>query len=135
MTNRHSCSNAFLIDTSISIRFLSILHFFGTLFLPEFFRLATPNYLDLHFDVFFYRWYFCVIVFILYFLICSVITYMLSTICCMYYCYLVYVLYVVVTYLVFVYVCCNIATCMCMCVCTPGSTFASLAFCVTRVSD
>ena len=61
MTNRHSCSNAFLIDTSISTInpyrysfFLSILRFFGTLFLPEFFRLATPNYLDLHFDVFFY---------------------------------------------------------------------------------
>ena len=43
------------------------------------------------------------------------------------------------SYLVFVYVCCNIAssTCIsiCMCVCTPGSTFAGLAFCVTRILD
>ena len=67
MTNRHSCSNAFLIDTSISTinpyrySFLSILHFFGTLFPLEFFRLVTPSYLDPHFDIFFYGRYFCVI--------------------------------------------------------------------------
>ena len=64
MTNRHSCSNAFLIDTSISTinpfrySFLLMLHFFGTLFLLRYSRLVTPNYLDLHSDVFFYRYIF-----------------------------------------------------------------------------
>ena len=49
-----------LLSTLINIRFLSILHFSGTLFPPRFFKSATLNYFNLPSDAFFCSYILCI---------------------------------------------------------------------------